>query len=146
MLPIKTILYPTDFSAFAQGALPLACALARDYSAMLIFLHVRQIPAVVYGEFGTVPPVLPESIETVTEKLRQLAPSEFTGRVEFHVRDGDADSEILNLAEQCHADLIVMGTHGRTGLNRLLMGSVAEAVSRKASCPVLTLKQPMARS
>ena len=84
-----------------------------------------------------------EPAATLKEKLRQLLPPNFTGQVEYHVRDGDAAAEILTLAQQSHCDLIVLGTHGRSGVSRLLMGSVAEAVLRKAPCPVLTVKQPL---
>jgi nucleotide-binding universal stress UspA family protein len=62
--------------------------------------------------------------------------------VEIHLDDGDPASEILDRADEQECDLIVMGTHGLTGLRRILMGSVAEQVSRKATCPVLTLKVP----
>ena len=62
--------------------------------------------------------------------------------MDFRVRDGDAAEEILREAEEAKANLIVIGTHGRTGLGRLLMGSVAEAVLRRARCPVLTVKSP----
>jgi len=61
---------------------------------------------------------------------------------EHHLLSGDPGSELVHFAERENIDLIVMGTHGRTGLTRLLMGSVAEAVVRRAPCPVLTLKQP----
>lgn len=139
MLAIKSILFPTDFSAFAEGALPLACALARDHGATLILLHVRPTPESAYGEFGAVPPEPPEPMETVQEKLRRLPPPGFTGRAEFHVLDGDPADKILDLAKQSQANLIVIGTHGRSGLSRVLLGSVAEEVLRKASCPVLTV-------
>jgi nucleotide-binding universal stress UspA family protein len=63
--------------------------------------------------------------------------------VERHVRDGDPSEEILAVARETRSDLIVMGTHGRTGVGRLLMGSVAEQVMRRATCPVLTVKTPV---
>lgn len=63
--------------------------------------------------------------------------------VEHRLREGDAAAEILQVADEVGADLIVLGTHGRTGLGRVLMGSVAEAVLRRARCPVLTLKSPL---
>lgn len=141
MTRINNILHPTDFSPFANRALPLACALARDYGATLILLHVRPMPVAVYGEFGAMPPQPPELVETVKDRLRQLLPTDFDGHVEYQVRDGDAAAEIVSLAEQSHCDLIVIGTHGRSGLSRVLMGSVAEMVLRKAPCPVLTVKQ-----
>ena len=140
MLPITKILYPTDFSSHSGPALEFACALARDYGADLILMYVRQPQAAAFGEFGAVPlePVVP--LETLKGRLRQLPPNTFPRRVECHVREGDASGEILALAKECGCDLIVMGTHGRTGLGRLLMGSVAEQVVRKAPCAVLTVK------
>ena len=150
MIRITNILCPTDFSACAQAALPIACSLARDYGATLILLHVRTMPVTVVGEFGALPPEPRESDETLNTRMRQCLPSNFTGVVECQIQDGDAAEEILKTAEQRHCDLIVLGTHGRSGLRRLLLGSVAEAVLRKAPCPVLTVKptatEPSARS
>ena len=146
MLPINNILHATDFSPHANCALRLACALARDYEAGLILLHVRPTQAIAFGEFGAVPPETPEPSEFVREKLRHLLPAHFTGRVECFVRDGEPAEEIIAAAQQSHCDLVVLGTHGRTGLGRFLLGSVAEAVLRKCPCPVLTVKQPLAEA
>ena len=143
MLAIKNILHPTDFSPYSVYALRLACALARDYGAALTVAHVRPIPSAAYGEFGAMPMEPMEPVESVKDRLRQLLPADYSGGVEYHVRDGDAATEILGLAQQSKCDLIVLGTHGRTGVGRLLMGSVAEQIVRKAPCPVLTVKQPM---
>jgi nucleotide-binding universal stress UspA family protein len=74
--------------------------------------------------------------------LDQLLPSESDVQCERRLLMGDPATEIVALAEEENVDLIVMGTHGRTGIKRLLMGSVAEAVVRRASCPVFTYKQP----
>ena len=146
MIRITNILCPTDFSPFAQAALPIACSLARDYGATLILLHVRTMPVTVVGEFGAFPPEPRESDETLKTRMRQCLPSDFTGVVECQIQDGDAAEEILKTAEQRHCDLIVLGTHGRSGLRRLLLGSVAEAVLRKAPCPVLTIKPTATKS
>ena len=143
MLSLKTILHPTDFSPNSIYAMDLARALARDYGATLVLLHVRTIPSVAYGDFGTVPLEPAETVEAVKGRLRQLLPTDYSGPVDFHVRDGNPAAEILSLAQESHCDLIVIGTHGRTGVGRLLMGSVAEQLVRKAPCPVLTVKQPM---
>jgi nucleotide-binding universal stress UspA family protein len=75
-------------------------------------------------------------------ELDKLQPHEASTRIERVLKEGDAASEILRTAKEISSDIIVMGSHGRTGLSRLLMGSVAEAVSRKAYCPVLTVKHP----
>jgi len=89
-------------------------------------------------------PIASRSEEYLQEERGKLervsAPTEV--RVERQVGEGDSAVEILRAAQDLKADLIVMGTHGRTGLGRLLMGSVAEQVVRKAPCPVLTVRTP----
>ena len=142
MLPIRTILHPTDFSPQSGYAFQLACALARDYVAHLIVLTV-QPPEIVYGEGFVLPPD-PEVVRKgLQEQLDRLQPPDPAIRVERILEEGDPVQEILHTARETHADIIVMGTHGRTGVGRLLMGSVAEAVLRKAPCPVLTVKAPL---
>ena len=140
MGPFKNILHPTDFSSCAQAAMPIASALARDYRTTLILVHVRAESEVVMGEFGTLPPEPRESDEAVKLRMRQLVPPEFRGPVQLHVRRGDAANMILALAQEHDAGMIVLGTHGRSGIARLLVGSVAEAIMRGASCPVLAVK------
>jgi universal stress protein A len=142
MLSINNILFPTDFSERALAAFHVASALARDHRATLTVLHVRDTPAVTFGEFGTVPLEVPSRAE-VMEKLREFEPPDESVHVDYLIADGSAAEEIISVAADHNCDLIVMGTHGRTGLGRLMMGSVAEDVVRKASCPVLTLKSPM---
>jgi nucleotide-binding universal stress UspA family protein len=141
MLAVRTILHPTDFSERSQYAFGLACALARDYGARLIVLHVVEVPTVIYGE-GVVPPNPEEVRRAAQEELEQLQVPHANVRPERRLEQGDTVPEILRVAQAVHADLIVLGTHGRTGLARLLMGSVAEQVMRQAACPVLTVKAP----
>lgn len=141
MLTFKTILHPTDFSDHSKSAFHLACSLARDYGARIIILHVAVPPVVVAGE-GMLAP-LPFDLEPVQERLQQLRPADTMIPVEHHLVQGNADTEILRVAEVMKCDLIVLGTHGRTGLGRLLMGSVAEQIVRKAPCPVVTVKTPL---
>jgi len=144
MLPLGTILHPTDFSEHSEFAFRVACALARDYKARLILLHVLTPPMMVYGG----EPVLAEtwpSVKEVEEKLRQLQNQAHHVRAEIQVLEGDPVDMILRAAEETHSDVIVMGTHGRTGLGRLLLGSVAESVIRKAPCPVFSAKASPAR-
>ena len=142
MLAVNTILHPTDFSERSQYAFWLACSLARDYGARLIVLHVVAAPAVVYGEGVVVPPNPEELRAAAQEELDRLQAPRADVRAERRLAEGDAVEETLRVAQEANADLIVMGTHGRTGLGRLLMGSVAEQVVRRASCPVLTVKAP----
>ena len=141
MLAIRTILHPTDFSERSQDAFGLACALARDYGARLIVLHVADVPTVAYGE-GIVPPNPEESRAAAQEQLDRLRVPRADVRAERRLEQGDPVTEILRVAREAGADLIVLGTHGRTGLGRLLMGSVAEQVVRRAACPVLTVRTP----
>ncbi|MCI0682257.1 MAG: universal stress protein [Gemmataceae bacterium] len=142
MLPLRVILHPTDFSARSESAFQVAYALARDHRARLIVLHVREIPVAAYGEFGQLP-VEPEQPEAIRAALDKLIGERADVAIEPCVKSGDPTAEILTTAQETHSDMIVMGTHGRTGLGRLLMGSVAEQVLRKAPCPVLTVKAPM---
>jgi nucleotide-binding universal stress UspA family protein len=142
MLAIKTILHPTDFSDRSGYAFDAAHALARDYGARLLVLHVRQPMLVSFGELPALPPEGPEPREVLLARLREWKPADPSVKVEYVLCEGDPATEILGIARSRGCDLIVMGTHGRTGLGRLLMGSVAEMVARKAPCPVFTLKTP----
>ena len=145
MLALRTILHPTDFSSGAEYAFRLACSLARDHGGHLIVLHVKPTE-VLYAELPYVLPPDPAQIEeNLQEQLHHLQPPEPLAGVEYLLREGNPVPEILRTAQENGADLIVMGTHGRTGVRRLLMGSVAEAVLRKAPCPVLTVKAPPAK-
>ena len=139
MLPVATILHPTDFSECSEFAFRLACALARDYKARLVLLHVLPPPIIIYGG-GAVPPDPWPTIEEAKARLRELEGHAHHMRVESQVMEGDPVDMILRGAEEMHRDVIIMGTHGRTALTRLLLGSVAESVIRKAPCPVLTAK------
>jgi len=140
---IQTILHPTDFSENSRPAFETACALARDYHATLLVLHVMM---------PSVSPVyqapLPDPLRTAEsqESIAQLPwpqPSDPQIRVEHRLAEGDPAEEILRLTEAQRCDLVVMGTHGKTGLGRFLTGSVAEEVLRKALCPVLVIRTPL---
>jgi nucleotide-binding universal stress UspA family protein len=144
MLPIRTVLYPTDFSESSNFVFRLACTLAQDYGARLVVAHVAEPPAPIYSD-GVVIPLADVDEEPLRAELLQLVPREPKVRVEHRLAKGDAAKEILRLAKETQADVIVMGTHGRTGLARVLMGSVAEQVVRKAPCPVVTVKNPLPR-
>jgi nucleotide-binding universal stress UspA family protein len=143
MLPIKTILHPTDFSRPSEYAFQLACSLARDYHAKLVVLHV-DLPPVTMGEVITSmePGEYKEQLWDEFRRLQASEPGIRELRVETKLVEGNPAKEILKLANEIKPELIVMGTHGRTGLGRLLMGSVAEEVVRKSPYPVLTVKTP----
>jgi nucleotide-binding universal stress UspA family protein len=136
MLPIKTILHPTDFSEPSDSAFRLACGLARDHGSRLVVLHV-------------VPPPQSHGEEVARrqgagyhhdlwEMLERVRPEDAAVAVERRLEDGLPAETILRVAREEKADLIVLGTQGRTGLSRLVLGSVAEHVVRHAPCPVLT--------
>ncbi len=148
MLPIKTILHPTDFSPRSDVAFQLACVLARDAGARLVVLHVLERPLIVYSGMELAPP-LPspeEERRARRERLQQVRPADPAVAVEHRLEEGDPATAILQVAQEAGCDLIVMGTHGRTGLGRLLMGSVADKVVREAPCLVMTVKAPLPAS
>jgi nucleotide-binding universal stress UspA family protein len=140
MLAIKTILHPTDFSPQADSAFEVARALARDYGASIILMHVRDMQVAVSGEFGAFAVAPGDDRKALQDRLDQMKRANEPEVVEAFLAEGDPATEIKALAANKKCDLIVMGTHGRTGLARLLMGSVAEYVVRKAHCPVLAVK------
>jgi nucleotide-binding universal stress UspA family protein len=142
MLAIRTILFPTDFSDAAGPAFALACSLARDHGARLIVIHVTSVPDLAYAGYGVPGSALgvEEYFAHTRQELDRLQPIDPKIKCEKHLVDGDAGDEILKVAAEARADLIVMGTHGHTALWDRLMGSVAERVVRRADCPVLTLR------
>lgn len=136
MIPIRTILHPTDFSGNAEHAFQLACCLARDQDARVIVLHV-----------GEQPPNPPDNRNALEEQLRRVQAPDTKLRVEYRLEQGTPDSEILRVAQETGCDLIVMGTQGKMGLGQTVLpgrwvGSVAGKVLRSATCPVLTVKIP----
>jgi len=141
MLPIHTILHPTDFSEHARHAFQMACTLAQSYGARLIVMHVAVPPVAFYGE-GLVEPPPATFKAQLRAKLDDIKPANPSVRIVRSLVEGDPAIEILRMAKEVNCDLIMMGTHGRTGLGRFILGSVAEQVVRKAPCPVLTLKVP----
>lgn len=137
----KKILFPTDFSTPSDAALAHATALARDTGATMVIVHVEE-PPVVYGTGEMYYGIPNPDTEALKKMLEAVVPTDSDVKYEHHLVTGDPATEIVRLAEEEGVDLIVMGTHGRTGLKRLLMGSVAEAIVRRAPCPVFTYKEP----
>jgi nucleotide-binding universal stress UspA family protein len=148
MLPLTRIMCPTDFSDYSYQALDVADELAGHFSAELLLVHV----------VGTIPivPVLPgmapsafnvgkyqkeleatsmKTMKRIIEKRISRAPN-----VRIAVGHGEAGDEIVRLAEEEKAELVVISTHGMSGLERIFFGSVAEKVVRNAKCPVLTIR------
>jgi nucleotide-binding universal stress UspA family protein len=137
---IRVILHPTDFSAGCESSLRVARAMARDLGARLVLFHV--VPFGFSGTEMTVP-IDPAAYREALEEERQLVDGpDLKYPVEVRLARGDAAEGILRTAAELDCGLIVMGTHGRTGLSRLLMGSVTEYVVPRADCPVLAVKTP----
>lgn len=141
MLAIHRILHPTDFSDLSRPAFEFACSLARDYGAELVVCYVIPPPPVTVVDGMTIAVPIDQPTNTL-EELREVRPSDPRIAVVHRLEQGDPAREIIELASNLRVELIVMGTHGRGGLARVLVGSVAEAVMRKAPCPVVTLKTP----
>jgi nucleotide-binding universal stress UspA family protein len=138
---IKVILHPTDFSYSSEGAQVVARSLACELGARLVLLHVAEVPPVLDG--AMLMEVDLRCFSDSLEKLRKhLDGPDLKYPGETRLTSGNAQFEILQVAAELNADLIVMGTHGRTGLSRLLMGSVAEYVLPRANCPVMVIKDP----
>jgi nucleotide-binding universal stress UspA family protein len=142
MSNVQSILHPTDFSEPSHAAWQVACALAQTYQARLVALHVVFPATVAYGEVVSTE-VVEQQMSSARQALEQLQPTEPGIKVERILETGDPVEVILRTAAKLPADLIVLGSHGRTGLARLLLGSVAEQVVRKATCPVLVVKRPL---
>jgi nucleotide-binding universal stress UspA family protein len=144
MIAIKHILCPVDFSDCSRQAVRYAAAIARSYGSSITLLNVQSSAALAFAGPEMLLPVLvltPELRARLEADLTQLVQHETAGaRVsDCEVREGAPTDEILARAEITRADLIVLGTHGRKGFERLVLGSVAEKVLRKARCPVLTV-------
>lgn len=140
----KTVLVPVDFSAGAKQAAEEALALVRGFGGRAILLHVLDLSSYVYptaydGAPVIIPPLTPEDIEPDWQHF--LAGLQLDGIAwEQQTREGRAAPCIVDAARECSADLVVMGTHGRTGLAHVLLGSVTEAVLRLTDCSVLTVR------
>jgi nucleotide-binding universal stress UspA family protein len=137
------ILAPTDFSGYSTQAVLYARELAQTFAATLVLLHVVEPPA--YPIEGLPPSELGGSLlgdleQLAAKELAHVLMDEAEIKVGRRVVVGVPYREIINVAEAEKVDLIVMATHGRTGLSHLVMGSVAERVVRMAPCPVLTIR------
>ncbi|MEJ2705427.1 MAG: universal stress protein [Sedimentisphaerales bacterium] len=150
MLKLKRILYPTDFSQYSLTALPFAVGLAQQNNAQLFCLHVVELPREEYlrGDY-MVPlnvPHVPEDkvLRTARARMERFVTEHLfeMDKVTSRVLVGVPFAEIIRYARDQSIDLIVMGTHGHTGLAAMLLGSVAEKVVRKAPCAVLTVRDP----
>jgi nucleotide-binding universal stress UspA family protein len=142
---IKRILVPTDLSEAARSAVKLAAELGRAFRAELVLLFVVE-PSYTSGD------VLSAALASVLDKLSETARAALAREVAIlrergvrarsRISEGTAAAVIVETARKVPVDLIVIGTHGRTGLSHVLLGSVAERVVRTAQCPVLTVPSP----
>ncbi len=143
MQAFNHILAATDFSEPSQKAVQLATRLARNFKASLTLVHVFQYPRALYSESALyagdlVEPVLEDVESTMAQTVRSI--SRDIPQTSAKIRQGVPHEQILGAARECGADLIVMGTHGRTGLAHVMLGSVAEKVVRLSPVPVLTVR------
>jgi nucleotide-binding universal stress UspA family protein len=145
---VEKLLFPTDFSSQNDAAFHYAQSLAAETGALLYIVHVDELndlnPEMAETNYLYASALGGNDRHELRERLRNVRPT-LDGVIYKHryLRGLPAD-EILRFAEQEGFDLIVLGSHGRTGFARLLMGSVAEELIRKACCPVLVVKQPTA--
>lgn len=148
MIQLKKILVPYDYSKFSQQALRYALELADKFSAEVYLLHVYVDPTLMLAvpEMGAGPirEMLIGQRDWARRELEQIPAPDWQKKLTIHreVREGNPFVEIVRYADSEEMDLIVLGTHGRTGLSHLFLGSVAERVVRKAPCPVLTVHHP----
>lgn len=145
MIAFRRILHPTDFSRASAPALRRAVALARACRAPLVLLHVMTPPSPFLGE-GALPRSYADLLNLARRSARRRLAAALARVRRVRVRaqaifaEGLPADEILRAARRARADLIVMGTHGRTGVSRVFLGSVAERVVRESRCPVLTVR------
>ena len=143
MFAVHKILHPTDFGLQAARAFEAACDLAHKYKADLVLLHVTA-PMVIYGEMDS--DLLRDRItsEQAAQQLESISALEPSLKIDRRVSEGEPSYEIVQTAKDKGCDLIVVGSHGRRGLARLLLGSVAKSVLRDAACPVLVVNDKVA--
>jgi nucleotide-binding universal stress UspA family protein len=145
--PFRRILHPTDFSSASAGAFRLAVDLAKAGRARLVLIHVLSEPAMAFAADVPVPPTVykelavraradaRKALDRLVARARQAGV-----RVTTQIASGPTHARIVAAARRERADVIVMGTHGRTGLARAFLGSVAGRVVATASCPVMTVR------
>ncbi|MBI1806717.1 MAG: universal stress protein [Ignavibacteria bacterium] len=142
---LQRILVPIDFSQYSKNALQYAISMAKQFTAELILIYVVE-PTVYPADFSFGQVALP----TIENELRERGKEELEELIKTHiasalparamVRDGKPFLEIINAAAEENVDLIVIATHGHTGVEHLLFGGTAEKVVRKAPCPVLVVR------
>jgi nucleotide-binding universal stress UspA family protein len=144
MITIRRVLCPIDFSDHSRRALDHARAIAKWYGSVVTLLHVSPImPVAAYAPMSGMPPYVgltPDTRQALMRAMRDFAAGgQMSVPIDFEIAEGHAAAAIVARASELSADLLVLGTHGRSGFDRWVLGSVAEKVLRKAPCPVLTV-------
>lgn len=146
MISIRRILVPTDFSDCASPAVRYGAELAEKFGAELVLLHVVPDAVLALPDAVMPTPVPAANLDVLTDSGKQGLANLITAeklearKPRAEVRIGSPAAEVVAAAKDLHTDLICIGTHGRGGLSRVLLGSVAEEVVRHAPCPVLTVR------
>ncbi len=143
---IKKVLVPIDFSDYSKSALRYAVNFSKFFNAEIILIYVVE-PVIYPLDFSmgqiAMPSFNTEWDKRAKEELDKLAKKEINSSVKTIIKTGKAFLEIVETAKEEDIDLIIIATHGHTGVEHLIFGSTAEKVVRKAPCPVLTLREPI---
>lgn len=143
---IKKVLVPIDFSDYSKSALKYAVNFSKLFNAEIILIYVVE-PVIYPPDFSmgqiAMPSLNTEWDERAKDELDKLAKSEISTSVKTILKTGKPFIEIIETAKEENIDLIIIATHGHTGVEHILFGSTAEKVVRKAPCPVLTLREPI---
>ncbi len=148
MLRFTKIVVPTDFSSASQQAFGYAAEMATRHEAEVLLVHVMELPhypTLFEGTALVVPPIDDELRGQLQKQLDSAAEEHFASRgitVRTALREGPPTQELLACVTEEQGDLIVIATHGYTGLKHMLLGSTTEQIVRLASCPVLTVRAP----
>ena len=145
---IKKVLVPIDFSDYSKSALKYAVNFAKSFNAEIILIYVVE-PVIYPPDFSmgqiAMPSINTEWDDRAKDELQKLAKYEITGvtSVKTIIKTGKPFVEIIETAKEENVDLIIIASHGHSGVEHILFGSTAEKVVRKAPCPVLTLREPL---
>ena len=148
MIKIEKILFPTDFSEHSKHAFSYAMSFAKEYGARLYMLHIVEDVQYLANAYMFDVPIMPSFADMEQSRLKEM--QEFIDReaadssisIETMIKHGRPFIEIIQTARDENIDLIVIATHGRSGLEHVFFGSTAEKVVRKAPCPVLSIRKP----
>lgn len=139
-ISLKNILYATDFSRYSDAALPFALSLARKYKSTVFAAHIISLsPFPKFAPTQALQAIRAQAVREAQQSMKRLDPYWNEIPHETVIRNGSVWTELSKIIADREIDLIVTGTHGRTGVSKVLMGSVAESILRHSPCPVLTV-------